>query len=97
MKTISKFFLILAASATLMTGCAVRGGIVIRERPAEVVYERPAPPFPGAIWIPGEWEWRGDHYVRINGHWERPSNRVWVEGHWREVPGGYTWVRGHWA
>lgn len=96
MKTIAKFCLIITALATLTTGCAVRGGLVVRERPAEVVYTRPVAPYPNAIWIPGEWEWRGDHYVKVPGHWVRPTNRVWVEGHWREAPGGYVWVRGHW-
>jgi len=95
MKTIPKLCIILAASASMLAGCA-GGEFVVRERPADVVYERPVAPYPNAVWIPGEWEWRGDHYVRIQGHWERPTSRVWVEGHWRETRGGYAWVRGHW-
>jgi len=95
MKTISKFCIIIAASASMLAGCA-GGEFVVRERPADVVYERPVAPYPDAVWISGEWVWRGNHYEHERGHWERPSNRVWVEGHWREAPGGYVWVRGHW-
>ncbi|WP_448699491.1 hypothetical protein ACFGVR_20965 [Mucilaginibacter sp. AW1-3] len=95
MKTISKFCIVIAASASMLAGCG-ESEFVVRERPAEVVYERPAAPYPNAVWISGEWERRGDHYERVHGHWERPNNRVWVEGHWNETRGGYTWVRGHW-
>ncbi|OCX53842.1 hypothetical protein BEL04_06035 [Mucilaginibacter sp. PPCGB 2223] len=94
MKTISKLCIIIAASASMLAGCA--GEYIVRERPVEPVYERPVAPYPGAVWISGEWVWRGDHYERMRGHWERPRSRVWVEGHWRETPGGYVWVRGHW-
>lgn len=88
--------MIIAVSATVFAGCATRASFVVRERPVETVYVRPAPPYQGAIWIPGEWIWRDGRYVRTQGHYVRASNRVWIEGHWRPVPGGYVWDRGHW-
>jgi hypothetical protein len=96
MKTISKLCLMLATSATMLTACSVQSWYVVRERPVESVYERPAPPYSGAVWISGEWEWRHDHYEHINGHYEHASTRVWVEGHWRQVPTGWVWDKGHW-
>ncbi len=96
MKTISKFCLIFAASASMLAGCAVQGGFVVRERPADVVYERGPAPYGDAVWVGDEWEWRGGHYEHVNGHWEHANNRVWVAGSWRQTNGGYTWDRGHW-
>jgi hypothetical protein len=87
----------MGVSATLFAGCVTRGRIFIRERPVEPVYSRPAAPYPGAVWIPGEWEWRGGRYVYINGYYVHGGNRVWIPGHWREVPGGYVWDKGHWG
>jgi len=84
-------------AAVLLAGCATRATFVVRERPAEPVYERPAPPAPNALWIPGEWEWRGGRYVFIRGHYVINERRTWVPGHWRETPGGFVWQKGHWA
>ena len=98
MKTISKFLMIAATATTMLTACGpTRATFVVRERPVEPVYSRPAPPAPNAVWIPGEWEWRGGRYVFINGHYVVNEYRQWVPGHWRDTPGGYVWVRGHWA
>ncbi|EHQ30499.1 YXWGXW repeat-containing protein [Mucilaginibacter paludis] len=96
MKTISRICTIITVSAALFAGCATRASFVVHERPAEIVYERPAPPYDGAVWIPGEWVWRDGRYVRTHGYYVRASSRVWVEGHWRPAPGGYVWDRGHW-
>lgn len=96
MKIISKFCFILGVAGTVLVGCATQGSFVVRERPVEPVYVRPVSPYPNAIWIPGEWEWRGGRYVYINGYYVRHRNREWIAGHWRNVPNGYVWVRGHW-
>lgn len=96
MKTISKFCLIFATSAAMLAGCAVRGGFVVHDRPADVVYERGTAPYADAVWVGDEWEWRGSRYEHVNGHWEHSNNRVWVSGSWRQTNGGYTWDKGHW-
>src|ERR1700759_3046030 len=97
MKTISKFCSIALLGATLFAGCATRATFVVRERPVEPVYTRPAPPAPNAVWIAGEWEWRGGRYEFVPGHYVVNERRVWVPGHWRETPGGFIWEKGHWA
>ena len=94
MKTISKILTIAGIAASLLVGCA-SGSFVVRERPVEPVYERPIGP-PGAVWVSGEWEWRGGRYEYIRGHYVERDTRQWIPGHWRETPGGYVWDRGHW-
>jgi hypothetical protein len=70
---------------------------VVRERPAEVVYARPAPPSYEHIWITGDWVWVGGRYQWHEGHYERRREGYhWQDGHWQNVRGGYKWVPGHW-
>ncbi len=70
---------------------------VVRERPREVVYFRPAAPSPVHVWVGGDWIWRGGRYEWREGHWENPRGRAhWVDGHWRAARGGWVWVPGHW-
>src|SRR5579872_1115474 len=79
----------------LVSSCTTR--VVVRERPAEVVYERPPAPTREHIWISGDWVWEGGAYRWHEGHWEaRRVGYVWVGGHWQEVRGGWRWVPGHW-
>jgi len=70
---------------------------VVRERPREVVYVRPAPPSREHIWISGDWVWTGGGYQWREGHWERPRGGArWADGHWQNTNRGYRWVPGHW-
>jgi hypothetical protein len=78
-----------------LASCTVHA--VVRERPVEVVYERPAPPSREHIWITGDWVWAGGHYQWHEGHWERRrEGMMWENGHWQEARGGWRWVPGHW-
>jgi len=95
MKKVAKICTVIVVAGTLLAGCATHGYFVVRERPVEPVYERPAPP-PGAIWVSGEWEWQGGRYVYIRGHYVEHETREWIPGHWRDTNGGYVGVRGHW-
>ncbi len=95
MKKAFNFCIGLALAGTLLTSCA--GSYYVSERPVEPRYERPAAPYPNAVWVSGEWVWRGDRYVYRNGYWARPHNtRTWISGEWRQSPRGYVWVKGHW-
>ncbi len=78
--------------------CVVRERYVVRERPAEVVYVRPASPSPQHIWISGDWIWSGGGYHWREGHWERRrEGRSWHEGHWQNTQYGWKWMAGHWG
>jgi hypothetical protein len=95
MKTIAKLGILLALTGTLFTSCY--GGYYVTARPAEPYYVRPASPYAGAVWIDGEWVWRGGRYAYLGGHWERPrAGHAWVRGAWRSGPRGYTWHKGYW-
>jgi|GEM_PF-655514 len=39
-----------------------------------------APPYPGAVWVRGHWQWRRWHhrYVWAPGHWKVMRQGVWV-------------------
>jgi hypothetical protein len=67
--------------------------------PPPPIVVRPLAPFPGTIWIEGEYVWsrRAGAYVIIPGYWARPRARgYWVPGHWAERRGGSFWVHGYW-
>jgi len=96
MKTISKIGLgLLLAGSLFMTAC--EGSYYVTTQPVDEVYVRPAAPYYGAVWIDGDWVWRGGRYVHVAGHWARPrAGRVWVSGSWYRVNRGYRWHRGYW-
>ena len=75
--------------------CEAEG--VVTDRPADVVYTRPAAPGEGYVWISGDWVWTGGTYHWNEGRWERGRDgHTWVEGGWQSHRHGYKWHRGHW-
>ena len=73
------------------------GYYYINDRPAEEVYVRPAQPYPGAVWIEGDWVWVNGRYVHNHGHWDRVrEGRRYIAGYWEHTNRGYRWRRGHW-
>lgn len=96
MKTLSKLGVIAALGTSLfLSSCA--GEYYVSDQPADVVYERPAAPYPGAVWIEGDWVYSGGHYVRRHGYWSRPrAGRVYTPGTWVHNNRGYAWHRGGW-
>jgi hypothetical protein len=96
MKRINNFLILSALAASLFaSGCY--GAYYVTARPAEPYYVRPAAPFYGAVWIPGEWVWNGRGYAYISGHWVQPRpGRIYVAGHWNQGPRGYVWIKGYW-
>lgn len=96
MKTIAKLgFTLILGSLLFMTSCT--GSYYVISRPTEPFYQRPVAPYPGAVWVDGDWVWSGGSYVYVHGHWARPRRgRVWVRGRWEHSDRGYHWHRGHW-
>ena len=76
-------------------GCS--GEAYITAQPSEVVYERPASPGSGYVWVDGDWYWSGGRYAWRNGYWSQPRGaRVYVRGTWQHTDRGYRWQKGHW-
>lgn len=96
MRTLSKLGMLAALAGSLfMASCS--GEYYVQTQPSDVVYERPAAPYPDAVWIEGNWVWNGGNYVHRPGHWVHARRgRTWVAGQWYHGPRGYAWHRGHW-
>ena len=72
--------------------------IFVKIQPVAPRFERPPAPSRNHVWVEGEWEWSGDHYVRKEGYWVVPRpHEVWVTGHWKRAYGGWAWAPGHWS
>jgi hypothetical protein len=70
---------------------------IVDNRPADVVYTRPAAPGPDYVWIDGDWVWSGGTYVWHEGRWDRPrAGRHWNAGHWESHGNGWKWRAGEW-
>jgi hypothetical protein len=96
MKRINKALIGIALASSLLASC-VGGYYYVSARPVAPVYVRPVAPYPGAVWVQGEWEWRGGRYEYVPGYWARPrGQRVYVEGGWVTGPRGYYWRHGYW-
>ena len=96
MKTILKLVMLLLLTVSLFLA-SCEGSYYVTSQPVEPVYERPAVPYDGAVWVEGNWGWRGGNYAYTRGHWARPrTGRVWVGGNWEHGNQGYRWHRGHW-
>jgi hypothetical protein len=73
--------------------------VVVEATPPPPIEEvRPAPPFEGAVWIPGYWHWSGSRHVWVGGRWSaRPAGYAWEQHRWDRRDDG-RWVHrpGHW-
>jgi hypothetical protein len=68
-------------------------------QPPEIVESGPSIQQPSAnhFWVPGNWDWRADHYVWRPGYWSRINpDWVWVPAHYVWCPSGYVFVNGYW-
>ena len=55
-----------------------------------------APTKEGYVWVPVDFDFVGDQFVRIAGHWERKraNPTAYSKGHWEVSDGRCEWVRG---
>jgi len=89
-------FAIVASFAGSTQASAQSFSIQIGTPPPPMVYEhRWAPPYRGAVWIPGHHEWINGRWVWVGGYYTYPPRRggYWVPARYR---GGYYYP-GHWA
>jgi len=97
MKLNTGMFIAAITAALLFASCAPAPYAVVREVPPPPYAVQPVAPYPGAVWVSGEYFWRGGRYVYAAPHYVRPRyGRVWVPGYWNSSRGGYVWRRGHW-
>ena len=67
--------------------------------PVGVNVNAPGPaPYPDAVWVGPEWEWRNGEYVHVPGYWSKPfkRNHRWECGRWKHTRRGYIWIPGRW-
>ncbi len=83
-----------AALAQVSVGISVHVG-----PPALPVYEQPACPGDGFIWIPGYWYWGPDGYFWVPGTWviAPQVGFLWTPGYWGWGGGVYIWHPGYWG
>lgn len=83
------------ASAAVFSSCGPSR--YTAEQPVAPVYERPASPGVGYVWVDGDWYWSGGRYTYRNGYWSRPrGHRTYTTGVWVHSGKGYYWRKGHW-
>jgi hypothetical protein len=78
------------------TASAQNVSIRIGTPPPPMIVERPwAPPYRGAVWIPGHHEWINGRWVWIGGSYSYPPRRggYWAPPRYRH---GYYYP-GHWS
>jgi len=65
------------------------------------VYEQPAIPEPGYMWVPGYWAWDDDYYdyYWVPGTWAPPPEPglLWTPAWWGWSNGGYGFHEGYWG
>ncbi len=89
---------LMLASATSMAFVTVGLSITLAP-PALPIYEQPAVPGPGYLWVPGYWAWSDDGYYWVPGTWVLPPQAgfLWTPGYWGWVNGAYMWNAGYWG
>ncbi len=83
---------------TILVGCG-SSRLVVKEKPADPVYYRPAPPNSSFIWVGPGYVKKAGKYEYRNGYWASPPNsrHRWIEGKWKQTRRGWVWVGGHWG
>ncbi len=94
-----------ATPTTVYVPSRTRDEVASEQAPPRIIVERrPRPPFRGAVWINGYWDWDGSHHAWVAGRWSaRPARSVWTPDRWRRARGDghdrrsrWVLVPGHW-
>ena len=101
-KTILSLTLFLALGFTASkVNAQISVGISVHVAPPAIpVYEQPACPVDGYLWIPGYWAWDdADGYYWVPGYWSAPPTVgfLWTPGYWGWAGGAYGWHGGYWG
>jgi hypothetical protein len=72
--------------------------IIVREAPPPPRTEAIPAPRRGMEWAPGHWEWRGNRYTWVRGHWMKVRRgQHWQPERWVERDGRWAMEPGRWA
>jgi hypothetical protein len=72
---------------------------VVTVAPPEPVFEAVGPPpYAGAVWTAGYWDWRAGRHFWIGGHWATPPRPglVYVPPTWERRAGGWGRAPSRW-
>ncbi|CAN7629849.1 hypothetical protein ASF11_14035 [Acidovorax sp. Leaf76] len=110
--TLTAASLAFAALMPLAFAQAAQPGTVIVQTdrgytPTQTYQVIPAPPPPrreavprprrGQVWEEGHWEWRGNRYQWVRGHWvQARAGHQYRQPHWAERDGRWEFQRGGW-
>ena len=87
--------LLFASSAAIAIPAAAE--VYVNIAPPAPRYEAAPAPRTGYVWVPGYWDWRGNHHVWMKGHFERERHGYyWHPNRWVERDGRYVLERGKW-
>jgi hypothetical protein len=83
---------------TIVQPMVVQPAVVVDTAPpAPQTETMPAPPYSGAVWIPGHWSWSNGQYQWVPGRYERQrEGYVWVPQRWEQVNGKWQSTGGVW-
>lgn len=71
------------------------GYVVYVERPRDAPQLRPDPPFVGAVWVDGYWDFDGTDWVWRRGYFQRmPEGQMYERPSWVRQGRGYVRVVG---
>ena len=72
--------------------------VVVETAPPPPRVEVRPPQPPGAVWIPGYWQWAGKRHVWVGGRWSAAKAGMhWEADHWERQGARWHLVRGHWS
>ena len=75
------------------------GLVVVKTSPPAPKHEKKSKrPGNNHEWIPGCWEYTGNHWTWKKGRWApKPRvNAVWIAGRWAQQSGGWVYIQGRW-
>ena len=86
-------WLLPAALAVVLSGCAGMGAPPDVPPPRQEVIPKPYVSAVDQVWRPGHWDWDGKGYRWISGEYQphTPQTNLWRSGVWERGAGGWVW------